>query len=821
MKLSKIFETSHFYNSDIEFSDILYLSIDTRKIINGAKTIFFALDGARKKGVEYIEDAYKKGVRCFVINELDSINNFPDATFYFVKSVSFALQKIAIQKRINHHNIQTIGITGSNGKTIVKEWLFEILSSKKQVVKSPKSYNSQIGVPLSVWNIDSFHEFGIFEAGISKPNEMEHLEKIIQPKFGILTNIGTAHIQNFKDSKELLNEKLKLFVHCDILVYNSDNIFLKEQIPLYFENNNIKSFTWGFNSEANLNFNLVQNRLSFEFNGTRISVLLKHKEKSSIENLCHCIAMLIVLNENPINYISAIENIRRVEMRLEVIEGNSGNRIINDTYNSDPTSLSEALDFLDQQAGGTKKIAILTEIYESFANQDNANKTILELLKSKQLDTIFFIGNTFKLYENAYSSNLKECYFFSNPKEFLEQNFQKKISNSTILFKGSRTFELEKLVKEFQQQTHETHLEINLNAIKHNLNIYAKILNPETKIMIMLKAFGYGLGSIELAKLLDYQKIDYFAVAYLDEGIAIRNLGIKTPIMVLNTNWNAIDKLMEYDLEPEVYSIDSFNACKNYIDNHPEINKSLKIHLKVETGMNRLGLNLKEASLISDEIHTCNNIHIASIFSHLAASDNIELKDFTLSQIHTFESIYTSIVNQIGYKPLRHILNSEGISNYSEFQFEMVRLGIGLFGISSKSIVSKELLNPIRLVGKISQIKKVGPKDTIGYNRMGKIDSESYIAIINIGYADGYRRSWGNGNADVFINGKKYPTIGNICMDMTMIHLGKEHDVSLTDEVEVLGAHISIHELAKNAQTIPYEILTSIGSRVKRIYFES
>jgi alanine racemase len=821
VKLSKIFETNHFSNSDIEFSDILYLSIDTRKIINGAKTAFFTLDGARKKGTEYIENAYEKGVRCFVVNELDSIKKLPNATFYFVKNVQDALQKIAIQKRI-HNPIPSIGITGSNGKTIVKEWLFEILSSQKRVVKSPKSYNSQIGVPLSVWNIDNLYDYGVFEAGISKPGEMEHLEKIIQPKFGILTNIGTAHIQNFRDKGALLNEKLKLFANCNILIYNSDDSFIKEQIHLFFKNNDsTKLFNWGFNASANLKFEIIENKLFFNYEGNPVCISLKHKDKSSIENLCHCIAMLFVLKENPNDYINAIENIRRVEMRLEVIEGNSGNRIINDTYNSDPTSLSEALDFLEQQAGGTKKITILTEMFESFSNHENANKTILELLKSKNLDTVFFIGKTFKLYENAFNSNLKECLFFENQKDFLDQNFQKKITNATILFKGSRVFELDKIVKEFQQQTHETHLEINLNAIKNNLNVFAKKLKPETKIMIMLKAFGYGLGSIELAKLLEYQKIDYFAVAYLDEGISIRNLGIKTPIMVLNTNWNAIDKLIEFDLEPEVYSIESFEACKNYINQNKDLNKNLKIHLKIETGMNRLGLNLNEALLISNQIKELPQITLASIFSHLAASDNLALKDFTLGQINTFEKIYIEIVNQIGYKPLRHLLNSEGISNFSDYQYEMVRLGIGLFGINSEDSISKHLQNPIRLVGKISQIKKVGPKDTIGYNRMGKIDTESYIAIINIGYADGYRRSWGNGRAFVYINGEKYPTIGNVCMDMTMIYLGKEHDIHLNDEVEVLGEHISIIDLAESAQTIPYEILTSIGSRIKRIYFES
>jgi alanine racemase len=821
VKLSKILETNHFSNSDIEFSDILYLSIDTRKIINGSKTIFFTLDGARKKGAEYIENAYEKGVRCFVVNELDAVKQLPNATFYFVKNVQKALQQISIQKRVNN-DIPSIGITGSNGKTIVKEWLFEILSSQKRVVKSPKSYNSQIGVPLSVWNIDNLYDYGVFEAGISKPGEMEHLEKIIKPQFGILTNIGTAHIQNFTDKVALLNEKLTLFENSNTLIYNSDDTFINERILLFFKNNHsIKLFNWGFNASAHLKFEIIENKLFFDYKGEQICISIKHKDKSSIENLCHCIAMLFVLNENPNDYINAIENIRRVEMRLEVIEGNSGNRIINDTYNSDPTSLSEALDFLEQQAGGTKKIAILTEMYESFSNQENANQTILELLKSKDLDFIFFIGKTFQLSKNEFNSNLKECLFFDNPKDFIDENFHKTITNATILFKGSRVFELDKIVKEFQQQTHETHLEINLNAIKNNLNVFAKKLKPETKIMIMLKAFGYGLGSIELAKLLEYQKIDYFAVAYLDEGIAIRNLGIKTPIMVLNTNWNAIDKLIEYDLEPEVYSIESFEACKNYISTLPENKKSLKIHLKIETGMNRLGLNLEEALFICNEIKKFEKITISSVFSHLAASDNLNLKDFTLGQINTFEKIYIEIVNQIGYKPLRHLLNSEGISNFSEFQYEMVRLGIGLFGINSKDSISKHLLNPIRLVGKISQIKKVGPKDTIGYNRMGKIDTESYIAIINIGYADGYRRSWGNGNASVFINEKKYPTIGNVCMDMTMIYLGKEHDIHLNDEVEVIGEHISIIDLAESAHTIPYEILTSIGSRVKRIYFES
>lgn len=807
-----------------EGNDVIkYIAVDSRAIFHPEGTLFIAIEGSKTSGTNYILDLIKLGVKNFLVSSSYQ-SKFSDleARFYFVENTISALQEIIVFKR-NQYNLKTIGITGSNGKTIVKEWLSILLSKNHKLSKSPKSYNSQLGVPLSIWGQNESHNLAIYEAGISKPGEMSCLEKMIKPEIGILTHLGDAHQSNFSSLEEKLNEKLQLFIHSEVLITKNslvveyNNTFKKLQI----KNSKLKIITWGDSdsSDIKIEFNQQNSLLIVCNNGQTYTIKPAHFEPTYIENLSHCIATLLVLSENLSDFISILESLNSIEMRLEIIEGNFNTTIINDTYNADIDSLKIGLQFLHQQAVNSPKSIILSEILDTgFQPIDE----IFSLLENKKLHQLILIGSAYEAHISKFQSlHIQAVFFYSTTQEFITKHSPLSLKDNTILVKGARKFELEKIVQHYRTRTHSTYLKIHLNAIKNNLTEFTKLLHPQTKIMVMLKANGYGLGSVELAKVLESERVDYFAVAYTDEGIELRNAGIRKPILVLNPEVTALNKLIEYQLEPEIYSLEILkNLVSEISKNTYFIDNQISIHLKLETGMHRLGIMEVDLEEVLDLIQMTPFLHVKGILSHLSGTDDKKWEKFTLYQIENFDRLAKHIEEKIGYKTIKHILNSEGIIHYPTAQYEMVRLGIGLYGFDSSAEIQHKLLSTVSLITKIAQIKTLKAGESTGYSRSGLVEKETKIAIVNLGYADGYSREFGNGIAQVFIQNQYAPTIGNICMDMTMIDISNLQNIDIGDEVEMIGEHILASDLAQKSNTISYEILTGISERVQRVYWE-
>ena len=810
-------------NHDLNTIDFDYISIDSRTLISASKTLFFAFDGSRKKGVLFIPELIEKGVRFFVLDkkyrpETESLS----ASFFYVNDVLDALQNLTKFKR-DLFKSSVIGITGSNGKTIVKEWFFQLLKDDFQIVKSPKSYNSQIGVPLSLWNISNEYNLALIEVGISKKGEMDRLEKIVSPDIGILTSFGNAHNEGFNNKLEKLREKLLLFKNSKKLIYSINDEFLYENVPVLMREmgSKIELISWGNSKEAKIQ--IIKNiyELVVCYNNVETKVEVPFSDSASLDNISSCIALFTCVSNELTVLKNRIKALQKLEMRLEEIDGFQNNKIINDSYTSDIDSLQVALQFLSQQGQNNPKILILSEIYENDFLQNTIYEKIARLLEATELEEVVFVGEQYFENKSFFENINSKLKYFTDTHSFIVNYPHLLLKNSIIMLKGARKYEFEKILHFYQEQTHETSLEINLSAIKKNLNVFANHINPSTKIMIMLKAFGYGMGSKELAKVLEYQKADYFAVAYIDEGIELRKQGIITPIMVMNCEWSAANKLVEYDLEPEIYSLESLEKFLHYSSFFSLSNqKKLSIHLKIDTGMNRLGFKELDIDDLLITLNKNKHLHVKSVMSHLSASDDKKLDYFTHNQIALFNTICDKIEAKIKYSFIKHILNTEGIVRFSEYQYDMVRLGIGLFGIDASGCLENQLQFPVCLKTKVAQVKKVSKDEFVGYSLKGKIEADAEIAIINIGYADGFFRKFGNGNAFVKINNILYPTIGNICMDMSMVHLDKNHNVKSGDFVSIIYDLKSILSLSKAAETIPYEILTSISSRVKRKYFE-
>ena len=809
--------------NDLKEINFDYISIDSRTLILAEKTLFFAFDGSRKKGVQFIPELIEKGVRLFVLNEkYKSETESFDATFFYVNDILNALQNISRYKR-QLFGSPVIGITGSNGKTIVKEWLFQLLKDDYKIVKSPKSFNSQIGVPLSLWNLSSEYNLALIEVGISKKGEMEKLEKIVSPEIGILTSFGNAHNEGFENKMEKLREKLLLFKHSKKIIYSVNDEFLFENVPTLLKeiNPSAEIISWGNKKEAKIEVFNKFYELVVCYNNSKVVLKIPFLDDASVENISSCIALFATISGELSILQKRINSLQKLEMRLEEIDGFQNNKIINDSYTSDIDSLQVALQFLGQQGQNRSKILILSEIYENEFIENSIYEKISLLINAVDTEEIIFIGEKYIDNQRFFSPLKSKTAFYIDTEDFITNFPHQRIKNSIIMLKGARKFEFEKILSLYQDQTHETQLEINLNAVKKNLNVFASQIKPTTKIMIMLKAFGYGMGSKELAKVLEYQKADYFAVAYIDEGIELRKQGIKTPIMVMNCEWSAANKLVEYDLEPEIYSLESLDKFLHYSSFFSLSNqKKLSIHLKIDTGMNRLGFKELDIDNLLIALSTNKHLQVKSVMSHLSASDDKNLDFFTHNQALLFNAICDKIASALQYNFIKHILNTEGIVRFPEYQLDMVRLGIGLFGIEASGILVNELQFPVCLKTKVAQIKKVTKDEFVGYSLNGKMDSDSEIAIINIGYADGFFRKFGNGNALVKINNSLYPTIGNICMDMCMVLLDKNHAVKSGDFAYLIYDLNSIISLSKAAETIPYEILTSISSRVKRKYFE-
>ena len=798
------------------------LLIDSRKISNAETSLFFAIIGERHDGHTYLNELYEKGVRNFVVSTLPKNNFFfADANLILVADTLLAMQQLCAFHR-QQFNIPIIGITGSNGKTIVKEWLFQLMREDKNIVRSPKSFNSQVGVPLSVWQLNEEHDLGIFEAGISKAKEMKFLEAIIQPTIGLITNIGQAHDENFENQKHKVDEKLKLFIHSEVLIYCKDYLLVHEEITNEKAFRETKIFTWSKKLRADLLVGrITKSDADTEIQGVYkndfIRITIPFTDEASIENSIHCWAMLLYLGYENKVIAERMRFLSPVAMRLELKEGINNCSIINDSYNSDLGSLAIALDFLNQQKQHPKKTLILSDILQSGQNDASLYKEVAELINKKGISRLIGIGEGIS--SQADQFNLEKN-FYSSTNDFLRQFNNSFFRDETILLKGARAFSFETISKVIQQKAHETVLEINLNSIVHNLNYYRSKLKAETKVMAMVKAFSYGSGSFEIANILQFHRVDYLAVAYADEGIELRKAGITMPIMVMNPEEQSYDSMIQYNLEPEIYSFRVLGLFEETLKRSDRTNtQPIAIHLKLDTGMHRLGFDEQDVNELIVRIKNNKNLTIKSIFSHLAASDESEHDDFTWQQIKKLNVMSENIKSHFNYPILKHILNSSGISRFPDAQFEMVRLGIGLYGIGANPTEQLQLQNVSTLKTSISQIKNIPAHETIGYSRKGVATRDMQIATVPIGYADGLSRKLSNGKGKMMVKGKPAAIIGNVCMDMCMIDI-TDIKANENDEVIVFGDANPITNIATDIGTIPYEVLTNVSRRVKRVYYQ-
>ncbi|MGI4751282.1 MAG: bifunctional UDP-N-acetylmuramoyl-tripeptide:D-alanyl-D-alanine ligase/alanine racemase [Janthinobacterium lividum] len=813
IKISKILDAK---NSIRQETIIEHLLTDSRKISKAATSLFFALDGKRNSH-DFIPELYAAGVFNFVVKQDYHIpEELADANFILVKEVLPALQKLAAYHR-KQFDYEIIAITGSNGKTVVKEWLYQLISPDKNVVRSPKSYNSQTGVPLSLWQMDAQHELAIIEAGISMPGEMEKLQAMIQPTIGVLTHFASAHDEGFADRTEKLTQKLKLFKGVDLLIYNAD------QAPLETANelNALKTFTISKkSSQADLyvfeqEIKADEVVLNAVFKGEKLECRIPFLDEASVENALLCWGTLLALGTNPAVISSRMEQLNAVSMRLELKNGINNCSVIDDSYNSDVNSLEIALNFLDQQKQHPKKTLILSDIYQSGLKSIELYQQVSELIQQKNIDKLIGVGAEISQNQGLFKTS--EKYFFPDTQNLLSHLSAIQFRDETILLKGSRSFEFERISRVLSQKTHETVLEINLNALQNNLNHYKSILKPGVKLMAMVKAFSYGSGSFEIAGILQFNKVDYLAVAYVDEGVSLRKAGITLPIMVLNPEVSAFEELLDNQLEPEIYS---FNMLEQYAVFIREKSAThFPIHLKIDTGMHRLGFEFEETEQLCCVLKNNPQLQVKSVFSHLAGSGSAEHDEFTWHQFHTFQKICILLETALGHVFIKHISNTSAISRWPEMQLDMVRLGIGLYGIDTAAGLENNPLQPVAsLKTSISQLKKVKAGETVGYSRNDTMEKEGLIATVRIGYADGYLRVFGNGNGKMLINGKLAPTIGHISMDMCMLDVSGI-EVQEDNTVIVFNENLHIETLADQAHTIPYEILTNISQRVKRIYF--
>lgn len=790
---------------------IQYLIVDSRSVLVAENSLFFALTSHRN-GHAFIEDAYKKQIRNFVITEEKYITLYPDCNFILVDDVLKALQELATTHQ-HHFNLKKIGITGSNGKTIVKEWLYQLLAVDFNIIRSPKSYNSQIGVPLSVWQINADHTLGIFEAGISATNEMETLAEIIQPQIGILTNIGEAHAEGFASKEEKLAEKLKLFTTCELFIYSPDYVTGIDFSALPGQ----RKFSWSSTQRADLRIIAIEPlegscHLRAIHQDQEITCLLPFKDKASIENGIICWATLLALGYDSEQASLRLDKLSHVSMRLELKNGINQCSIIDDSYSADISSLAIALDFLNQQNQHAKKTVILSELFETGKDDIVLYTEIADLLAQKKVNRLIGIGANLAQYELLFQC---ETQFFENTDAFIHDFPGLQFSHETILVKGARRFEFARISKILTQKIHDTILEIDLNAMVGNLQFYRSKIKPGVKIMAMVKAFSYGSGSFEIANLLQFHKVDYLAVAYADEGIALRKAGITLPIMVMSPEESAFEAIVNHHLELEIYSLE---ILKSFLNALPEEITNYPVHLKIDSGMHRLGFDHDEIDNLTELLKDAQQVKIQSIFSHLVASGEAEHDGFTQQQMNKFKIIANKLINFLGYQPILHIANTSGISRWPDGQMDMVRLGIGLYGFDAGLLDNRGLQTTMVLKTTVTQVKTIDAGETVGYSRQGVMPNGGKIATVKIGYADGYRRAFGNGVGKMLINGHLVPTIGSICMDMTILDI-TGLDVSAGDEAIVFNKERTIMQLADDIHTIPYEILTAISQRVKRVYF--
>lgn len=807
--------------------EIEHILLDSRKLLVAETSVFIPLVSERRNAHQYIDELYQKGVSNFIVSEPMPAGLYPKANIIQVKSTLQALHALVAWHR-QQFQIPVIGITGSNGKTIVKEWLYQLLEKDYNIVRSPKSYNSQIGVPLSVWQMKEENSLAIFEAGISQPGEMVNLEKVIRPTIGIFTNIGEAHNEGFLNIRQKVNEKLILFMKSDVLIYCKDYLALNECVNNFHNlvgkreiDNDLQLLTWSRKTDADLRVISVDKN----DNHTRIDALYKQEplfiripfvDEGSIENAIHCWALMLYLGKPQQEIQERMDHLSNIALRLEMKQGINNCSIINDSYNSDLGSLAIALEFLQQQRQHPVRTVILSDILQSGKSEGSLYEEVAGMLEQKGIHKLIGIGKNISREKQSFSK--VKANFYANTEEFLQQVDPTTFQNESILVKGARIFQFERIGKLLEQKAHQTILEINLSAVAHNIKAYQALLKPGIKLMAMVKAFSYGSGSYEIASLLQFHGVDYLAVAYADEGVELRRAGITLPIMVMNPEPSTFEAILQWNLEPELYSmhiLDQFEEVVRYANrsNYP-------VHIKLDTGMHRLGFEPQELTVLVQRLQQEGLFRVQSIFSHLAASEDPAKDDFTRKQYEQFVKMSASLQQQLGYTVIRHIANSAAIHRHPDLQLDMVRLGIGMYGVDSGNQFQEKLRNVSTLKTTVAQLKHIPAGDSVGYGCTWTATTPSVIATVRIGYADGYSRRLGNGNGKMLVRNKLAPVVGVVAMDMLMLDVTGIPDIAEGDEVIVFGEALRVQQVAEWAGTIPYEILTGISQRVKRVYFQ-
>ena len=802
---------------------IHFLQTDSRRIVSPAETLFFALSGNRRSGEDYIPELIQRGVMAFVVAAHFTVPANSPAVFVKVPDVLKALQQLAAHHR-SMFSLPVIGITGSNGKTIVKEWLYQLMQDDEIIVRSPRSYNSQIGVPLSVWQIQPHHTLGIFEAGISTVDEMQQLQQIIQPTIGVCTNLSDAHSEGFTDRNQKLFEKLKLFSGVQILVYALDEV----GIPISSATNPAVSglltanlYSWSRHQRATLQVTdekivAHQTQIAAVYQSESCKISIPFTDRISVNNALTCWLTLVAMGYNPAIASERLSRLEPIDMRMQLIKGINQCTLINDSYSNDLTSLSLAIDYQVQQAGDLMPLLIVSDLPAPEASDEIIYPRLAQLLEAKGIKQVIGIGPRISRYATAFLSAHISASFFIDTESFIRSFREREFQSSIILLKGARVFQFERIVRRLELKTHQTQLTINLTTLSRNVKKHQSILLPHTKMMVVLKAFGYGTGSAEIAKLLQYQQVQYLAVAYIDEGIELRKAGIRLPIMVMNAEESGFEALLQYQLEPELYSFTITRSFLQFLAK--EGITHFPVHLKINTGMNRLGFNPDEMPALVALLQQNPLLRVQTVFSHFVASENATADVVTNNQLAVFTAACATLAASLPYSFLRHIANSAAIQRHPQAQLDMVRLGMGMYGGDQSGSLA---LEPVAtLTTTVAQVRKVPKGQTVGYGLEAVMEQDTIIAVVNIGYADGYPRALGRGIGEMWLAGNRVRVVGHVCMDMTMLDVTLIPEVAAGIEVEVMGIHVPVAELAAKAGTIPYEIMTGISSRVKRVYLE-